>query len=120
MALQGTRWKSAGTFQRHGWTITTAEAAGPNDGVLVAVRRTNGAVRASARLAGRILETRWRRKGAPIVFFTCYAPGARRPAADNHHRWRQLWSLYTSDAADDPPRDAPGLRRYMRNQKTSE
>ena len=90
VALQGARWKSTGTFACHGWTINAAEAVGPTDGVLVAVRRPNGTVRATTRLPGRILETRRCHKNAPIVLLSCYAPGTHHPLAEIHQFWGHL------------------------------
>lgn len=90
VALQGTRWKSCGTFRWEGWHISVGGATQVVDGVVTAVLSPATVVRTTSHMPGRLLETRWSHGTTPVVLLNGYAPTETRPEAERRDFWRAL------------------------------
>ena len=99
VALQGTRWKSNGTFRWERWHIVVSGATQVVDGVITAVRQPASTVRASCSLEGRLLETRWTHDTTPMVLLNGYAPTETRPAGERKAFWSALDAAAAAVAA---------------------
>ena len=89
-ALQGTRWKSNGSFTWQQWHVVVSAAEQVVDGVLIAVHRPTTPVRATVRLPGRLLEARWQQGSIPVVLLTGYAPTETRSEHERRTFWHTL------------------------------
>ena len=89
LALQGTKWRSEGTFHMQGWQVLPGGATGLADGVVLAVRGVS-VVRSCTHILGRLQEVSFNMHGHSIVVFNCYAPGTHRPEEEQTRFWSHL------------------------------
>ena len=71
------------------WEVHSAGAAGPSDGVLLAVQGSYF-TKARVHFEGRIPEVTGTFGDCPVVFFTCYAPGHYLPEPERQAFWTAL------------------------------